>query len=271
MKSKEVKSFSVMALLAVLAIAPISSVAFAQTQLDASTEAEIKAEINSDESQVSVNTETNVSSDTSNDNPDSDKNVRKEIRDQKQQTRDEIKQFRDEKIKDLRERIIDQYKDKVVDTRTDIRQIDTDRAPDLTFYGTTSGFMIFGGIAHKSEITLDGSAYHVQNSLWQIKSDGKIAVGDRSAKLEMKGYARGNNIVLHGNGELDNGEKVRLFLRGHFAPTPETGVFAMAFTQAGLHNINTGERIPMMHVGTVQVIPTSNVEPVFTDTIPSEE
>ena len=98
--------------------------------------------------------------------------------------------------------------------------------------------------------------------MWKVQTLGEIHVGDTYAELEMKGFARGINLVLNGSGELENGEKVRLFLRGHFAPTPESGVFAIAFTQAGVHNINTGERIPLMHVGSVEVFPTVDVEPV---------
>ena len=128
--------------------------------------------------------------------------------------------------------------------------------------------MIIGGQAWDSEIVLKGSAYHVTDQMWKVQSTGDIYVADRHAELEMKGIARGNNLVLNGSGELENGDKVRLFLRGHFAPTPESGIFAIAFTHAGVHNINTGERIPLMHVGSVEVFPNTEITsvPVPSDT-----
>jgi len=60
---------------------------------------------------------------------------------------------------------------------------------------------------------------------------------------------------VQGNGILQNGEMVRLTLVGHYAPTTEDGVFAVAFTNGMFHNTNTGERLIMMQVGSIHVEP----------------
>ncbi len=270
MKSKEGKILSMIALVAIMAIAPVTTVAFAQTTVDVSSDTEISVQNDEEGTSVSASSENEVSvnDDDASEETEEDKQERRDeirdsIKEQRKEIRDEVKQIRDEKIKDIRERIADQDKDKIRDSaNTDVRQKPiADRVPDLEFRGVTDGFMIFGGVAYSSEIGLEGAAYHAQDNIWHVRADGKISVADREAKLELKGFARGNNLILHGNGVLDNGEKVRLFLRGHFAPTPETGVFALAFTHAGLHNVDTGERIPMMHVGKVKVAALSDIEP----------
>ncbi len=259
MKSKKYRSIlSAIALLLVLVIAPVSSGAYAQTTTDAE---EPDTQTTVDDTGVSTETdevETDEVEDIRKDYRDDRKEVRDEHKDQRKDLRD---QFRDER-KDLRE----QYKDRLKNSDISVVRptpIDPDRSPDVTFNGGTSGYMILGGQAWHSEIGLDGSAYHVHNGMWKVLSSGKISVGDRYAELDLKGFAKGNKITLHGSGTMDNGDKVRLVLRGHFAPTPEYGVFAMAFTNAGVHNINTGERIPLMHVGEVVVTPTgvTDIEP----------
>lgn len=258
------------ALVAILAIAPVSTVAFAQTTVGASSDTEISVQNDEDGTSVSASSENKVSVNEDDASEDSQKDqqenrdeIRDSIKEQRKDARDEVRQIRDEKVKDIRERIAEQYKDKIRDSaNTDVRQKPiTDRVPDLEFRGVTDGYMIFGGVAYSSEIGLEGAAYHAQDNIWHVRADGKISVADREAKLELKGFARGNNLILHGNGVLDSGEKVRLFLRGHFAPTPETGVFALAFTHAGLHNIDTDERIPLMHVGKVKVAALSDIDP----------
>ena len=264
MKSKKYRSIlSAIALLLVLVIAPVSSGAYAQTTTDAE---EPDTQTTVDDTGVSTETdevetdevETDEVEDIRKDYRDDRKEIRDEHKDQRKDLRD---QFRDER-KDLRE----QYKDRLRNSDISVVRptpIDPDRRPDVTFTGGTSGYMILGGQAWHSEIALDGSAYHVHNGMWKVLSSGKISVGDRSAELDLKGFAKGNKITLHGSGTMDNGDKVRLVLRGHFAPTPEYGVFAMAFTNAVVHNINTGERIPLMHVGEVVVTPTgvTDIEP----------
>jgi len=299
MKSKKYKSIlSAIALLLVLVIAPVSSGAYAQTTTDAeepdtqttvddtgiSTDIETgdATDVNDEDSDVNNeetdesdvnNEETDESdvNDTDEANPETDvrEDIRKDYRDDRKEIRDQHKdqrkdlrdQFRDER-KDLRE----QYKDRLKNSDISVVRpvpIDPDRSPDVTFNGGTSGYMILGGQAWHSEIALDGSAYHVHNGMWKVLSSGKISVAGISAELDLKGFAKGNKITLHGSGTMDNGDKIRLVLRGHFAPTPEYGVFAMAFTNAKVHNINTGERIPLMHVGEVIVTPTgvTDIEP----------
>jgi len=274
MKSKKYRSIlSAIALLLVLVIAPVSSGAYAQTTTDAE---EPDTQTTVDDTGVSTETDEAETDEAETDEAETDEaetdeaeDIRKDYRDDRKEVRDQHKdqrkdlrdQFRDER-KDLRE----QYKDRLRNSDISVVRptpIDPDRRPDVTFTGGTSGYMILGGQAWHSEIALDGSAYHVHNGMWKVLSTGKISVGDRSAELDLKGFAKGNKITLHGSGTMDNGDKVRLVLRGHFAPTPEYGVFAMAFTNAGVHNINTGERIPLMHVGEVVVTPTgvTDIEP----------
>lgn len=248
MKSKKYQTvISAIALFLVLMIAPVSTVAFAQTT-------------DADEPDTQTTTdETGVTTDSE----EKDGANNEETETDSQNTDESVKEQR----KDLRE----QYKDRLNSDIAVVKPmpIDPDRAPDVTFEGVTNGYAILGGQAWKSEIKLfDGSAFHVHNGMWKVKTSGEISVADRHAKLDLKGFAKDNKITLHGGGTLDNGEKVRLVLRGHFAPTSEYGIFAMAFTNAGVHNINTGERIPLMQVGVVTVTPTgendigSTVEPV---------
>jgi hypothetical protein len=80
--------------------------------------------------------------------------------------------------------------------------------------------------------------------------------------MELTGFARGNMIYLQGSGELDNGEAFRVMLRGHFAPTTEDNVYAIAFTNAGINYSNSGIRIPLMQIGSVTVVDTTITEPI---------
>ena len=261
------KLFSALTLLLVLAIAPISSSAFAQT----SVEGDVKASTGNTDVSVSATAEVDDEQDDTTDETDETDETN---RDERKEDRKEIRDERRDQIKDFREQVAERYQERIRDSiDRDIRPqaVDPNRAADLTFEGMTSGYMIFGNIAWGSQIHLtDGVAHHASGDMWRIKTHGVISIDDsRTAKIDMSGYAKGNRILLNGSGELDNGEKVRLFLRGHFAPTNEYGVFALAFTQAGVHNINTGEKIPLMHVGEVIVTPTSDVTPdVLGDAIP---
>lgn len=241
MKSKKYQTvISAIALFLVLMIAPVSTVAFAQTT-------------DADESDMQTTADDTVVT--------TDSEEEDGVNDEETET---DSQNTDESVKEQRKDIKDQYKDRLGNSDITVVRpmpIDPDRAPDVTFDGATSGYAILGGQAWKSEIKLfDGSAFHVHNGMWKVKTSGEISVGDRHAKLELKGFAKENKITLHGGGTLDNGEKVRLVLHGHFAPTSEYGVFAMAFTNAGVHNINTGERIPLMQVGTVTVTPIGETD-----------
>ena len=257
------KLFSALTLLLVLVIAPMSSSAFAQT-----SEGDVKASTGNTDVSVSATAEVNVKEDdlayeTNEPDIDERKEDRKEIRDER---RDQIKDFREQVAERYQERIRDS-----IDQDIRPKAVDPSRPADLTFEGKTSGYMLFGNIAWASQIHLtDGVAHHASGDMWRIKTHGVISIDDsRTAKIDMSGYAKGNRIALNGSGELDNGEKVRLFLRGHFAPTNEYGVFALAFTQAGIHNINTGEKIPLMHVGEVIITPTTGIAPdVLGDAVP---
>ena len=283
MKAKKSKTFlSAIALLLVLAIAPVSSGAFAQTADDTIDDSVDQVSVGDDGDVTDVETDEvetdEVETDASEEDRISDeerkqqrdemkdrmKELRQEHRDIQRENRQEYRDQRAADVQAFRERIANEFGDKVRQFDSDVRHqpVDPNRVPDLTFEGSTSGYMILGGQAWTSDIFLDGSAYHVTGQMWKVQSTGEIEVADRHAKLDLKGFARGNHLVLNGSGELDNGEKIRLFLRGHFAPTPESGIFAIAFTQAGVHNINTGERIPLMHVGSVEVFPTADIEPV---------
>lgn len=279
MKSKKYSTvLSAIALFLVLMIAPAATVAFAQTtdadESDTQTTTDNTGVTTDSEDGDSINneeTETDSQETDVKEIDESGEDQRKDLREQYKEDRKEIRdQFKDERknlrdqYKDHREDLREQYKDRLRNSDIAVVRpapIDPDRAPDVTFEGATSGYMILGSQAWESNIELfDGSAYHVHNGMWKVKTSGEISVADRYAKLDLKGFAKGNKITLHGGGTLDSGEKVRLVLRGHFAPTPEYGVFAMAFTNAGVHNINTGERIPLMHVGSVTVTPTGETD-----------
>lgn len=131
--------------------------------------------------------------------------------------------------------------------------IECERNPTfIEFEGSTDGWAILGGIAYNTTIDFHGTAYPRGDS-WKVVSEGEIWVEDKSAKLELRGMIHGDRILLHGNGITDDGQRVKLMLRGHYAPTNEQGVFAIAFTQASYHNINSGDRFLLMQVGTVTV------------------
>ena len=128
------------------------------------------------------------------------------------------------------------------------------------FDGTTSGWILLGGIAYQSNINILGDATFTEG-VWDIDAEGKFEVVDRYADLKLSGFAIDDIIVLHGRGHIDSGEPVSVFLRGHFAPTHENGVFALAFTHASIYNIDQGERYPLMQTGSVNVYPVP-IEPV---------
>jgi hypothetical protein len=215
-----------LALLLVVSLAP-ASIAFAQSSVEAET-----------------TTETTTDTDT------------------KIKTRADVKA----RITDAQEKRMDLIKDEV---RTKVRDVvsntPADRGADLTFRGHTDGWAIVGGKAFESSIEFGGDAYHVGGGNWKITSTGELTVGDRHAKLDLSGFARGNIIHLQGSGTLDNGEAFRIMLRGHFAPTDERNVYAVAFTNAHIQYMDSGLRVPLMQVGSVTIINTilpATVEPV---------
>ncbi|MFY9300051.1 MAG: hypothetical protein WAO91_02520 [Candidatus Nitrosotenuis sp.] len=170
-------------------------------------------------------------------------------------TTDTTDDTRKDKVKEKRENISDKIRDHVKKrvVRDGVRPSSVDRAADLTFTGQTDGWTILGGTAFKSSIALSGEANHIGGGNWKIKSVGDIVVADRTAKLDLTGNTRGDKITLHGTGTLNSGEAIRLSLKGHFAPTNDPNVFAIAFTNAGIHYVDTGVRVPLMQVGTVTV------------------
>ena len=160
----------------------------------------------------------------------------------------------DDKRKD---KIKDQIKKRIVKDAIPRSNVErTDRVADLTFRGQTDGWTILGGTAFKSSIALSGDAYSYGSGNWKIKSVGDITVADKTAKLDLTGHARGTTILLQGTGTLSDGQTIKLILKGHFAPTSETNVYAIAFTNAGIQYLDNGVRVPLMQVGSVLVTPT---------------
>ncbi len=129
------------------------------------------------------------------------------------------------------------------------------------FDGNTSGWIILGGIAYQSNVHILGDATFTGEGVWDIDAEGRFEVVDRYADLKLSGFAVDDIIVLHGRGHIDTGEPVSVFLRGHFAPTHESGVFALAFTHASIYNVDQGERYPLMQTGSVNVYPVP-IEPM---------
>lgn len=131
-----------------------------------------------------------------------------------------------------------------------------ERDPDLLFRGATNGWAIVGNTAIPSSVTLHGEAYQIGSSAsLLITSEGVLQIGDRSVDLDLKGYARGNVLLLQGTGTLHDGEPIRILLRGHFAPTDNENEFAVGFTGIGVQHLENGLRIPLMQVGSINAVP----------------
>ena len=211
----DVRLFAALGILAVLGIVPLSSSVFAQSN-------------------------SGDNDDSNNDNGD------------KRKLQKELKKEKLREIKNIALESEIKPKSKIFD---ETRSHEPDREPDLSFRGETSGWTIVGDLAHKSSVSLSGHAFKAGERMWKISTTGNITIGDRKAELDLKGVATGHKIMLQGNGILQNGEEVRLTLVGHYAPTTEDGVFAVAFTNGMFHNTNTGERLTMMQVGSVHVAP----------------
>jgi len=142
-----------------------------------------------------------------------------------------------------------------VDAVQNVPAVDTtDRAPEVQFRGGTDGWAIIGGQAHEAEIGINGKAVRADNGVWKVKSEGEISIGDRHAKLELKGKAVDGKIKLQGNGTLESGESFRIILRGHYVPlVNEQGSFVMAFKTAKVHFMENGVQIPLIQSGIVNV------------------
>lgn len=220
----DLRLFAALGILAVLAIVPISSSVFAQS---GTSDNDDFAEENTDK-----------------------RKLQKEVRAQQKES---FKELRAEKLREIKNMAFEsriETKAKIFD---ETRSHEPDREPDLSFRGETNGWTIVGGHAHKSSIVLSGHAFKAGERMWKISTTGDITVGDRKAELDLKGVAAGHKIMLQGNGMLENGEEVRLILVGHYAPTTEDGIFAVAFTHGMFHNTNTGDRLTMMQVGSIHV------------------
>lgn len=225
MTKKSVKNLVVMVMLLVVATAP-ASLAFAQSGFDSDTEDDDDQEKRSDAKE----------------RKDAIKGVHEEFKQQKNALKEQMRQ----ELKQLK-----------ADQRNTAKKI------DLTFNGTTSGWAIVNNTAHPSSIKLSGEAYSLRAPLWKINATGTLQIADRDVALNLKGHAVNNMINLQGSGTLASGESVRIHLKGHFAPTGIDDEFAVAFTNASVHYLQSGVRIPLMQVGSVHVVPveTPAVEP----------
>jgi len=258
--NKDAKLLSALALILAIAIVPISTAAFAQGDTVTNDESDV-----SSVDEITVDTEVN---DTEDDSTTVDETTR---RDKIKDKMDELREKRAEKIDEFKDRVKDTYQDRL---RTDVRpdtmpyDVAPDREPDLTFSGNAAGWTIIGSQAWKSSTTLNGEAWHIRGDIWKIHSKGTLTVADRTVDVELKGFAHGHRLILHGTGFIGE-DPIRVFIRGHYAPTVDYGVFAIAFTQMGVQNQNTGAKFTMAQVGSVIVTPTGDVpipEPLPYDT-----
>lgn len=242
-KLLDTKFFSVLALILVVAIAPVSNSVFAQTDDNAT-------DVQQNESDR--------------------KKIRDEVRALTEQFKEERAQIRDQSddrdlARDQIEQLRDQYKDRIrayiTDVRPDIADIpDIDRAPDLGFKnnGPITGWAVLGGKAYETTMTeFNGEAIHMGKGVWKVSATAFIQVSERLVKLDLNGFARSGHLMLHGSGilgETDTDPDIRVVLRGHYAPVADSeNEFAIAFTNAQVHNTSTGHRIPMALVGSVLV------------------
>ena len=246
---QDAKFLSAIALILAIALAPVSTAVFAQEDTTASNVPEI--------SSVDESTTDNVDDNTK--------------RDEVKEKMTELREQRAEKIQEFKDKVTNEYKDRLrTDVRPDVRPYDMppDRQADLEFSGDAAGWTVIGNHAWKSTTTLNGEAWHIRGDLWMIHSKGTLTVADRNVDVEFKGYANGHRLTLHGTGYIGE-EPIRVFVRGHYAPTIDYGVFAIAFTQMGVQNQNTGAKFTMAQVGEVLVKPLSDVkipEPLPYDT-----
>ncbi|HXV51105.1 MAG TPA: hypothetical protein VD689_03155 [Nitrosopumilaceae archaeon] len=249
----DIRLFAALGILAVLVIAPLSSSVFAQSN----------SGDNDDSNKDNINEKK-----LQKESLDLKKEEIKKLREQLKEQKESFKELRGEKLREIKNIALEnriEVKSKIFD---EVKISEPDREPDLSFRGETNGWTIVDGHAHKSSIVLSGHAFKASERMWKISTTGDIAIGDRKTELDLKGVVTGHKIMLQGNGILQNGEEVRLTLVGHYAPTTEDGVFAVAFTNGMLHNTNTGERLTMMQVGSVHVesiVSTPTSEPLDED------
>jgi len=238
---QDAKFLSALALILVIALAPVSTAVFAQEDTAPNDVPEIS------------------SVDESTTDSDVDDNTR---RDEIKEKMDELREQRADKIQEFKDKVREEYKDRLrTDVSPDVRPYDIppDRQPDLEFSGEASGWTIIGGHAWKSTTTLNGEAWHIRGDVWKIHSKGTLTVADRIVEVEFKGFANEHRINLYGTGYIGE-DPIRVFIRGHYAPTVDYGVFAIAFNQMGVQNQNTGAKFTMAQVGAVKVTPLTDVK-----------
>lgn len=257
--STDVKLFSTLALILAVAISPLSSTAFAEDVDKIEVDEEVKVD------QVKIEGE---------DKNADKKRIKEDLKKLREQLGEERKQLRDQyknnpqEIREQMKQLKDAYKDKIRAYINDIRPhivdrpYDGDRSdvngePDISFYGSATGWAILGGKAYDATISLEGKASHISNGVWKVYSTGTIIVSGHEAVLDLNGFTRSGHIMLHGTGTLvgsDGEQDIRVQLRGNYAPIAESdNEFAIAFTNAVVHNIDTGHRIPLSLVGSIMV------------------
>lgn len=226
-----------LAILMIVAVAP-ASIAFAQT---ASVDGETNTDVNTSNTDVNTQAKADVTA-----------KLQAKLDKRIVLAQDKLdKRIDSAKVKiDERSANTDVAKRAIVDVLSNDNQ-----RTDLSFRGQTEGWAVVGGIASKSTIDLKGEAHRADGGTWKIKATGNIMVGDRSAIVDLTGFAYGHNIHLYGTGTLASGDQVRVALHGNFAPTGETNVFAIAFSNAGVisKSLDNGIRVPLMQVGSVTV------------------
>ena len=270
----DTKLFSALALIMVLAIAPISSQVFAQSDdVKVETNADVEQDIN-DEQQTDEREKIRELREKYRDQlKDERKEIRDKMKEERDAYRDQVKAHIDQ-LKDKRQALQDEYRPLISDISPDyiVNPIAPDREPDLTFTGNVAGWAVLGGVAYPTEMKLSGDAYHVGKGVWQLTATGEITVEGHTAILDLKGHARGNHVMLHGSGILSTNDEptIRVQLRGHYAPTTSGEEFAIAFTNAVVHNSNNGHRIPLALVGSVMAFPVSDIE-IIPETLPETD
>ena len=242
MKSQNAQRFlSVLALMMVISLGPVSSVAFGQEDTTTSQELDV-FELNT----VQESDENTIDEEQT--------DVNKEKRQEKIR---ELKEQRAEKVRDAKEKLTDQYKDRIrPGIEHDVRPYDIppDREADLSFKGNVSGWSLIGGFAYESSTSLAGEAFHIKGNLWKVHVNyGEIQIGDRILPIKMQGFVSGNHLHLRGIAELPSGNEVNIGLGGKYAPTTERGEFALMLTKLWYQTDQNSGRIHLAQVGQVNV------------------